>query len=527
MKRTVMAAAALVLAVASADAARRPRRGKAVKTPPAAPAAAQEASPKPALRPSLAPRAAAKEEAAPAAAVSTLGVSLRPTAGGLSVESAPAGGPLAGLDLRAGDILVDFAGRPAPTLAAVKETVASWREGERLWAVVLRDGQPVGLETAFQRPAAAAPRDADALTPKEEAAREAHLEAARSSANKPLAALTTPLLTVAAGEKLWVRFPQGLPRLSAGDVVVAETAAPLAADKKLDFLAVPPGSKVWLSALASREDGPAHVLRLHAYKIQPVGGRAYSVSAVVTAAAGSGEFVRVTPGGSLVTVPADTSKTLLGAAWSLQLKLLADLELHEPESFYRAGPGLWVKEISEGGARVFEVTRIVPGRSAERQGLKPGDRVYSISGDSSARLGFPDALGKLYGDPGSEVAVRVTRKGEARSETVKLTRGVAWRRGYGLRLRREGDAILAQDATEGSPAAKAGVKEGMRLMRVDDNDASALDRSALRALLEGEGNGAVKFVFTVDGGKEKSYSLARDWYASPVKPDLKVSPYGD
>lgn len=521
MKTTAILCAAALLAASAADAARKPRRGKTVKKE----AAAEEAAP---LRPSLAPRRAAEEAPAEAAeAPSSLGVSLRPMAGGLAVESAPAGGPLAALDLRPGDVLIDFAGRKAPTLASVRDSVAGWRASERLWAVVLRGGVPVGLEAPFKAPEPAETRSVDVLTAREEAARESHLEAARAASAKPLASLSTPALTVAAGERLWVRFPSGLPRMAPGDVVVAETAAPLAADKKLDFLAVPPGSKVWLSALSAKEDGPAHVLRLHAYKVQPLGGRAYPFSAVVSAAAGSGDFARVTSAGSLVTVPAETDKTLLGPAWSLQLRLLSSLTLHEPEGFYRSGPGLWVKEVSEKGSRAFEVTLAASGRSAERAGLKPGDRVYSIGGDSSARLGFAEALGKLYGEPGSEVSLRVTRKGESRSETLKLTRGVAWRRGYGLRLRREGDAILAQAPADGSPADKAGVKEGMRLLRVGDTEASGLDRSALKSLLEGEDDGSVPFVFEAGEGKEKTHSLARDWYASPVKLDLRPTPYGD
>lgn len=529
MKKTALVCLAALLAASAADAARRPRRGKPVKkTPPVVEADEPEA--KAPLRPSLAPRKAAPESAARpprGAASSALGVSLRPVAGGLAVESSPSGGPLVGLDLRPGDLMVDFAGRPGPTLSSVRDSVAARRAGERLWAVVLRAGLPVGLETAFRAPRLSSPRAADVLTPKEEASREAHLEAARAASAKPLAALSTPALTVAAGEKLWVRFPSGLPRLSPGDVVVAETAAPLAADKKLDFLAVPPGSKVWLSALAAKEDGPAQVLRLHAYKIQPAGGRAYPFSAVMAAAAGSGDFARVTSGGSLVTVPGETSKTLLGAAWSLQLRLLAPLTLHEPETYYRTGPGLWIKEISENGVRAFEVTHAAAGRSADRAGLKPGDRIYSVGGESAARLGFADALGKLYGEPGSDVSLRVSHKGETRSETLKLARGVGWRQGYGLRLRREGDSILAQPPAEGSPADKAGVKDGMKLVRVGENEASGLDRAALKNLLDGEQDGAVEFVFEAAGGKEKTYSLARGWYASPVKLDLKPTPYGD
>ena len=150
-----------------------------------------------------------------------------------------------------------------------------------------------------------------------------------------------------------------------------------------------------------------------------------------------------------------------------------------------------------------------------------------MGGESAARLGFADALGKLYGEPGSEVSLRVSHKGETRSETLKLARGVGWRQGYGLRLRREGDSILAQTPADGSPADKAGVKDGMKLVRVGANEASGLDRAALKNLLDGEDDAAVEFVFEAAGGKEKTYSLARGWYASPVKLDLKPTPYGD
>lgn len=519
MKNTALLCAAVLAVAVSADAARRPRRGKA---PAAKPPAAEPAP----LKPSLAPPEEAAEPQEPAPrSEAPLGVSLRPVAGGLAVESAPSGGPLAGLDLRPGDLMTHFAGKPAPTLASLKAALAGWPAGERLWAVVLRGGLPVGLQAKFEAPAPLPSRTAFELTPKEEAARESHLEAARAAAKAPLAALETETLTLAAGEKLWVRFPQGLPRLSPGETVVAETAAPLAADKKLDFLAVPPGSKVWLSALSVREDGPASVVRLHAYKLQPAGGRVYPLSAVVASAAGSGDFARVTPGGALVTTPDELAKTLLGPGWSLQLRLLDALTLHEPPAYYRAGPGLWFKEALEDGVRVFEVTLAQAGRSAERAGLKPGDRVYSVGGDSAARLGFAEGLGRLYGPAGSEVAVRVTRKGAARSETLSLRRGAVWRQGYGLRLRREGPAVLAQAPAEGSPAEKAGVREGMRLLRVGDADAATLDRAALRALLEGSGDETVEFVFLDASEKERAMRMTRGWYAAAAKPDLKRAPY--
>lgn len=548
MKTIALLMAAVLLA--STAEARRPRRGRKAAPVQAAEAAqapepAADAGEAPApLKPSMAPAApkrraaqppasaplpapAASDGAAERGTAEAPGLALRPVSKGLAVDAPALAGPLSEVGLLAGDLLTEVNGRPTRSVSEVKAALASAPRGDRVWAVYLRDGLPKSGETKFAFPAASPERSGDALTPKEEAARQSHLEAAQAAAAKPLASLAYPAVSIGAGEKLWIRFPEGLRRAAAGDVVTAETAAPMAADRKLDFLAVPPGSKVWLSVLSSREDGPATVLRLHAYKLQLAGGRAYPLSAVPTAAAGSGEFVRVTAAGSIVTTPAESDKNLLGPAWSLQLRLLEPLALAEPESYYRAGPGLWVKEVSESaGAKAFEVTLVASGRSAERAGLKPGDRVHSVAGDSAARLSFAQALDRLYGPQGSDVAVRVTRRGESRSETMNLRRGAAWRQGYGLRLRRDGESVIAQDPAPESPAAKSGVKNGMRLVRVGDADAAGLDRTALKALLEGEGDAPVEFVFSADG-KEKPHRLSREWYPSPVKLDAKTVPYGE
>ena len=59
---------------------------------------------------------------------------------------------------------------------------------------------------------------------------------------KAMAPLTVP---VRADQGLWLRFPKGLPAgLKKGDEIVAESATGLTVDATLDFLAVPPGSKM-------------------------------------------------------------------------------------------------------------------------------------------------------------------------------------------------------------------------------------------------------------------------------------------
>ncbi|MBI3296616.1 MAG: PDZ domain-containing protein [Elusimicrobia bacterium] len=507
---------ALAPAADAADGPRRPRRGLPRTAPVAAPA---EPAPEPPLAPSFLPKKPAGRVPGGLAAMG-----LQPERGALRVDAAPAFGALSALELREGDLLTHVAGARTDAERDLREALAAWHPGERLWAVVLRSGEPVGLETAFVAPLSAPSRAADALTAREEAVRDASLAAARSG--DPLELLSYPRLSIPAGERLWLKFPEGLSSaLKAGDVVVAETAAPLAADKKLDFLAIPPGSKVWLNAVSARDEGPVRAVRLHAFKIGLAGGRVYPLSALPAAIAGSGAFARVTPGGTLVTAPEDDAKLALGEDWTLQVRLLEPLTLSEPEAYFRAGPGLWVKEVGEGSEKALEITLVVPGRSADHAGLKAGDRVYSVNGKAASRLGFAASLDALYGAPGSAAALRVARRANTKPETLKLQRGASWRRGYGLRLRRDGDLIVCQEVSPGSPAAAAGVKAGARLIRVAENAAPDLDRAALKALLEGTDDAAREFVFATDGGKEKTLMLSRGWYPVTVTINAKPVPY--
>ncbi|MBI5594785.1 MAG: hypothetical protein HY928_01720 [Elusimicrobia bacterium] len=515
MKRLLIAGVVCAVSL-PAWAARKPRRGLPKGTAPAT------QSPRPALerpRPSPEP-----EHARESAAGGEAPLSLDVSRGAAVVLDAPASGSLGGLGLQNGDVLTHLGAAAVSSGPDAAKTVSAWKPAERLWASVLRDGRAVALETPFVSAERAPARDLAELNPKEQAARQSYLDAAAT--DKPIAALSYPSLELAAGERLWVRFPKGLPSdLRPGDVVEAETSAPLAADRKLDFLAVAPGSKVWLEAVSASDDGPARAVRLHAYKIALAGGRTYPLSALPASAAGSGDFVRVTPGGTIVTAPGNETRTALGPSWNVQLRLLSPLLLTEPPSYFRAGPGLWVKEVREADVRALEVTLVASGRSAERAGLKAGDRVYSIESNAAARLDFSAALGALYGAPGTDCVLRVTRQGGPRSETLRLKRGVSWRRGFGLRLHRDGDAVSVQEVSEGSPAAKAGITAGMRLSSLAGSPAQGLDRAALRSLLEAEGDAKVEFVFSAPGGRERGYTLSKDWYAAGLSPETVATPF--
>ena len=111
----------------------------------------------------------------------------------------------------------------------------------------------------------------------------------------------------------------------------------------------------------------------------------------------------------------------------LRVHLLLPLVIDEPPSYWRAGPGLWIKTVEDSGRRLFELTHSISGRSAEAAGLKVGDRLDAIGGRSTEKMDFAEAIDRLYGAPGTDVEVSVVRTGK--SETLKLKRGQKWAAG--------------------------------------------------------------------------------------------------
>lgn len=63
------------------------------------------------------------------------------------------------------------------------------------------------------------------------------------------------------------------------------------------------------------------------------------------------------------------------------------------------------------GRRFVQVSRVLPGSAAERAGLRPGDELRAIDGDTVASAGF--AMDRIAAaPPGSTLTLRVLRAGE-------------------------------------------------------------------------------------------------------------------
>ena len=109
---------------------------------------------------------------------------------------------------------------------------------------------------------------------------------------------------------------------------------------------------------------------------------------------------------------------------------------------------------------------VVKNTPAERAGLKKGDRLVAVDGkpvkDATAFLALARTL-----PMGAKVEFAVVRDGKEQKFGVQLAtppRPRDRRFGYGLDLNSSGTGVLVDDVPEGSPAARAGLKKGDRII---------------------------------------------------------------
>jgi len=81
---------------------------------------------------------------------------------------------------------------------------------------------------------------------------------------------------------------------------------------------------------------------------------------------------------------------------------------------------------AEIGIRNDILTIIAPldGMPAEKAGLRAGDRVYAINGESTAGITIDEAVNKIRGPKGTQVTLTISRDGLEKAEDITITRNV-------------------------------------------------------------------------------------------------------
>lgn len=369
-------------------------------------------------------------KAAPAASerLVAFGIEVSHGAEGVRVDHVLPSSDAEALGLKAGDILLDVGGAEASDASAVARVLGSIKPETRLWAVVRRAGSVATLESELPRVRLAPRRDPENLSPLESELARRHLETAMGRKDEAIKTLLTPRLDVAAGQRIWIQFPAGLsPDLKTGDLVEGLVSTGLAADSNLDYLAVAPRSQVWAEVVEGSANDGVRSLRLHVFKLKLHGGHTYVASARVVDLTADRTLTQLSSGGTIVSA----DPTGLGPDSRAQIEFLKPVSLYEAPAYFRAGPGLWLKQRGMGADRALEVSHVIAGRSAEREGIRVGDLLVTVGGTAASKLDFVEGIDRLYGPAGTSVAVRVQRGKEIVAGNMDLVRGVRYGSGKG------------------------------------------------------------------------------------------------
>lgn len=84
--------------------------------------------------------------------------------------------------------------------------------------------------------------------------------------------------------------------------------------------------------------------------------------------------------------------------------------------------GIGVEVVYEGG--VVKVVSPIDDLPADKAGIKAGDYIISVDGESVNQLGFNKAVKQMRGDPNTKVKLSVIREGENKATDYELTRAI-------------------------------------------------------------------------------------------------------
>jgi carboxyl-terminal processing protease len=129
---------------------------------------------------------------------------------------------------------------------------------------------------------------------------------------------------------------------------------------------------------------------------------------------------------------------------------------------------------AELGMQGKDIVVIAPldGSPAEKTGIKTGDIITAVDGQSTVSWSLSDAVGKIRGTKGTDVTITVTHKSDKKSQKIKITRDT-------IQVKSVAMAMLSAECNEkgcnlipkGDPCTKSGCIEYayLRLSQFGDN----------------------------------------------------------
>jgi len=195
----------------------------------------------------------------------------------------------------------------------------------------------------------------------------------------------------------------------------------------------------------------------------------------------------------------------MGLGFSIPVKQVSTALSH----FFRPefADSLWFGAQLKAGPGPLLVTSVYPGSPAARAGLRENDQVAQVNGQIPAGIiAFDRLLTKNVGEVNTLV---VRREGRSLTISVRLLSlaeliqqklGLTLREPKGTAAKRlginEGDGLLIDEVESNSPAARAGLKQGLLIATLDGQAAKEL-RSVADVLLEKKKGEAVQLVIVV------------------------------
>ncbi len=174
------------------------------------------------------------------------------------------------------------------------------------------------------------------------------------------------------------------------------------------------------------------------------------------------------------------------------------------------------------------VGRVREGSPSEKAGLEKGDVIKSANGVAVSRVAdFKQIIGRLYG--GDELVLDVERDGKSVELKCQLVEELAPYVTPSLGIiperllagqQKDQEGIVIRAVLERSPAEKAGLKNGDRIVRFDGNDVKSL--STLSSVIRGGAVGQTVELAFVRDEKEATVSVTLEKQSASVPAKLSA-----